>query len=262
MFCRFDGDLVISVDPGLEVTIPNHELISPYIDIDSNGEEYIKNSSDVRLTAFSMGQQSGQNSISILGRSFLSAAYLMVDEEQKQFTLWQGAPSQEQNLVAVGQSLCSPSITSPTPISTATPTSSPPPSQKGLSKGAIVGVSVGAVGTTVALFGVLLFAWKRKRTRSRGHHKLTEKTEHTNQDLVHPKAELVADNHPPQEMPLGANHLDSALVFEKGGDARAAELPEGHQTSEMPGSYELSEMPCSTPYLKHSSMYNNNKNHT
>lgn len=45
-------DIVLSLDSGLEVTMSNHELATPLINIDETGQQRISNRSNTRLTPF------------------------------------------------------------------------------------------------------------------------------------------------------------------------------------------------------------------
>ena len=213
------------MDSGVNVTVPNHEIMKPLVDINSNGEEYIVNGSNIRLTAFSTLDQ-----FLYLGRPFLSSAYMMVDEDQRQFTIWQGKTSEDQNLIAVRQPPCTTSAISSTlsltPTTTASSISNP---VHQLSRGTIAGISVPAM-TAVALGLVLTLLFVRAKRRRRQVLRVQERENNGRpssrdaNDPLHHKPELSSDRQPPQELAPGRNAGDAIPPFE----IPAGPVPELH----------------------------------
>ena len=42
--CRFDGDLRVTINNGLEITIPNHQLVQYFYTYDNNGDPVVNGS--------------------------------------------------------------------------------------------------------------------------------------------------------------------------------------------------------------------------
>lgn len=109
-----------------------------------------------------------------LGRQFLSAAYLMLNQDAGQFTLWEVNPTPNEDLVAVDnqnnvvEELCAATTTN----STNSPPPTDPPSNTGgkgkkLSAGAIAGIVIGSVAFIAALVTGIFFFLRRKRNSAR-----------------------------------------------------------------------------------------------
>lgn len=214
----------------------------PYVNIDGRGQEYIVNGSEVRLMSFSSLDDAQQKALPVLGRNFLSAAYLMVDNDQQQFTLWQGQPSVSQDLRVAGPPTCS-SSSVPTP-SASKPTTNiseavPLPSNGSLSKGAIAGVLIAALSIVATCFGIgYLLARKRSQKQRR---EVVDINKHSS---MHPdsspplnfKAELPSDQQPPQEIPSGKGAGDDIPPYEMNGQTAAVEVSgEQKYALELPG---------------------------
>ncbi|KAI1088798.1 acid protease [Rostrohypoxylon terebratum] len=97
----FTGDLTISLSTGLEVRIPNSQWLVPFVDIDNNGSRVF----DTHKRELLVGSLL-TNSICTLGRYFLTAAYLMIDLDANNFTIWQANPTSDSKLVGVGNNGC------------------------------------------------------------------------------------------------------------------------------------------------------------
>jgi hypothetical protein len=105
------------------------------------------------------------------GMTFLSAAYLNVNYDENQFTVWQANPTTNEELVGFGNSIegC-PSTTSAGAASSSTG-SSPVTSSSGsssnssnISGGAIAGIVLGAIAVTAAVaLGLFIFCLRRRR---------------------------------------------------------------------------------------------------
>ena len=216
---RFTGDLVITIDPGIEITIPNHELVRSFVDIDATtGQEYISDSSKRVMGLYAEDSQTA-NTMIAFGRTFLTGAYLMVDADKQQFTIWKGQTSFEQKLIAHGPSLC------PDAASISSPTSALA-SSSSFSKGSGLTISKSAIaGTSVVLFSVLaagigavyFLVRKGKKAQARQNDdKDTINGKHASlesDDSPFQKSELAADrdHQPPQEMSTG-RHTSAALA--------------------------------------------------
>lgn len=111
------------------------------------------------------------------GMTFFQAAYLHVNYDTSQFTLWQAANPTGQNSkyagiggastgCAVSNSTLNNGTTSAGSSSTTGTASSD--SSSGISGGAIGGIVAGTIVGTLALAGLAFFLWRRKRQAKKG----------------------------------------------------------------------------------------------
>ncbi|KAH7182013.1 aspartic peptidase domain-containing protein [Fusarium sp. MPI-SDFR-AT-0072] len=92
---QFLADLTFHLDSGLKIRVPNNQYMIPTVDIASNGSRTSDASKrDILITDF-------EDEPPILGRYFLTAAYLMVNHDAGTFTLWQANATRERSLVRV-----------------------------------------------------------------------------------------------------------------------------------------------------------------
>ncbi|KIV90889.1 hypothetical protein PV10_05493 [Exophiala mesophila] len=164
---EFDGDITFELDSDFTIRVPNDQYIVPFVAIDRNSSR-IFNESQREVLVGALGDQPAT-----LGRYFLTAAYLMVDQDAGTFTLWQANPSTNVDLAVVGDQ-ASPSCSedsSPAQSSSSSPSSSSSsssPTLEGGSKstisgGAIAGAAVGAVAAFAAITVLAFFQFRRKR---------------------------------------------------------------------------------------------------
>ena len=232
--------VVISIDPGLKITIPNYELIKPYVSINSAGQEYIVNGSDVRLTAFSSFDDEQVHVQGALGRPFFNSAYMMVENDQRQITLWLASSNESLDLRAVGPAKC---VSSNAPSPTARTSDSAAASQisaSGLSKGAISGVFVSVAVIIFARFSVgYFFARRQSKLQNDAEKDDTGKRSSLDSDPpLHFKPELPSDREPPQETPQGKIAGDTISPYEMTGQGVALEMSaEQEHAIEMPSNY-------------------------
>ncbi|KAH8909281.1 acid protease [Coniochaeta sp. PMI_546] len=175
----YQGDLTIKLQSGLSVRIPNDQLVVPDKYSDSQTGQWIVNSTDPAMIINAI-QQVNANDLSQIGRQFLSAAYLMVNQETNQFTLWAANPTSDVDLVAFdangkeADSICPPASTNTTtgggpeksdglgpPAATSTPSA-------GLSTGVIAGIAVGAVAVVAIAVGIGAWCYRRKKVNRAG----------------------------------------------------------------------------------------------
>lgn len=156
MYCRnYDGDMTIDLSTGLSVRIPNDQIITPHVDYDRNGSRVFNDSErDMLMTGLS------QNTIT-LGRYFLTSAYLMVDYDSNQFTMWNANPTTLSSLKpvinAASSELCLPIDGD----------ASEEYGEEGLTVGMIVGIVVGCIAITVVTLVGGTLIWQRKVSRRR-----------------------------------------------------------------------------------------------
>lgn len=79
--CRYDGDLTISIDqlngPGLDIRIPNHQLVVPNTEIDSDGQTALVNDVYREILINSLEGENAKDGL-VLGAPFMTSAYMMV----------------------------------------------------------------------------------------------------------------------------------------------------------------------------------------
>ncbi|KAK3686231.1 aspartic peptidase domain-containing protein [Podospora appendiculata] len=155
----YRGDLTVKLQSGLAVRIPNDQLVIPDTYSDPQTGRWVVNATDPTLIINSI-QDVNANDLTQLGRQFLSAAYLMVDEERSQFSLWVANPTAREDLVALDSE--GGEADSPCPAPSVSPGDhGPVASSNGVSPGAIAGITVGvlAVGAVAAVWAV----WRRRQ---------------------------------------------------------------------------------------------------
>ncbi|EXJ54263.1 hypothetical protein A1O7_09601 [Cladophialophora yegresii CBS 114405] len=162
----FDGDLKITIDNSLDITIPGHQLVQYYYTFDDNGDAVV-NGSVLELMINPL-QDVNKNDLPQFGMTFLQAAYLHVNFDDDTFTLWQANPTDSESLVAVGQSVlgCSATPTTATTsssrsaVATASPTHTP---NATLSSGTIAAIAVCVVVAVALVAGATFWVLARRR---------------------------------------------------------------------------------------------------
>ena len=207
----FQGDLTITFTSGLDVKIPNNQLVVPDIYIDQNGQPINYNTSQ-RILRLDPNVGVNVNNMPVLGQTFLTSAYLLVDYDKNQFTVWQADPTAPSQLVAINSETSCSNDTSSNPNSaTSTAISTPhSSSQHSTNIGDIIGGVLG--GLAILTLVGSLFIWYRKRRR---HLHLQEAPEQI------PQVEKEKEPHPSTPMEM---HGD-ASINEIGGHSRPQELP-------------------------------------
>ncbi|UZP34274.1 hypothetical protein NXS19_002090 [Fusarium pseudograminearum] len=92
---QFTGDLTFYLESGLEIRVPNNQFVFPETEIDKDGSR-VSN-----LTRQNILINSVEDEAPILGRYFLTAAYLMVNQDAGTFTLWKANATEESKPVRV-----------------------------------------------------------------------------------------------------------------------------------------------------------------
>jgi hypothetical protein len=161
--------MTIQFDSGLSVRIPNDQLVVPNLTINPQTGQLVANASEPELVINSI-QQVNEGDLPQLGRQFLSSAYLMVNQDADEFTLWSANPTANEDLVAVDtqnqviEEFCS----STTNTSKTVPhnTTQAQSSDK-LSAGGILGTTVGSVAVVAVVLGAIFWFITRRRKAAR-----------------------------------------------------------------------------------------------
>lgn len=161
----YAGDLTIKLQSGFEARVPNDQLVLPDVYADPQTGQWVVNASDPTIVINAI-QDTNANDLMQLGRQFLGAVYLFVNEDTQEFRLWVANPTAKQDLIAVDENgqetdlFCVPGkdsgnenpITAPTLL----------PLVSGLSPGAISGIVVAIVVSAGGLVGAW-WLWRRRK---------------------------------------------------------------------------------------------------
>ncbi|KAH7079693.1 aspartic peptidase domain-containing protein [Paraphoma chrysanthemicola] len=163
----FAGNLSITINGAVTVTIPNKQLIfdEPYIA--SNG--LIRRNSDWKDVPIVRYTDLTQN-MPRLGGMFFSAAYLMVNHDRNEFSISAASETSSQALVGIDTAnSCTAAITSRGGTTNQDPglSGSNDIGSTGLATGAIAGIVVSVIAVIAVLAGLAFLVWKRKRPVSK-----------------------------------------------------------------------------------------------
>ena len=143
----------------------------PDLYINENGIEFF-NDSTRELMINPLASTNGGD-FPILGQTFLTSAYMMVNYDTNQLTLWQANTTEDENLVAVSpSSTCKPAnspqtaATSSGATSQATPKQDTQPQHTGLSAGAIAGAAIGGVMAVMLITLACLYLRRARKQRA------------------------------------------------------------------------------------------------
>lgn len=155
----FSGNLSVTFDSGLAITIPNGQLVVPNYVVVGNQTVFDDDTREILV-----GGPHGTDPLDItyLGQPFFTSAYMMVNEST--FTLWRSKATSEENLVPVDSSgtVCELQPWAP-PLATG----SVDPPQKKLSTGAIAGIAVAAGCAVLGAISIAVFCCCiRSKTRN------------------------------------------------------------------------------------------------
>ena len=173
------------LDSGLEIRVPNDQYVVPFVQIDGTGaREY--NTSEMEVLISAVGDQPAT-----LGRYFLTAAYLMVNQDSNSFTLWQANPTADSQLVPVGAATDAQDCNNTTvPGTPPAATASAHPASH-VSAGVIAGPIVGGL-SVIAAIALFLF-WRRRKRAVRNSKR--PPSQHLFKQELH--GESSATKHPP-----------------------------------------------------------------
>ncbi len=155
---------------GLSINIPNDQLVVPDTYINRGTGALVANATQPDFVINAI-EDVNKDDLSQLGRTFLSSAYIMVNQDAGLFTMWQANPTPNQDLVAIDatgnevSNFCAINSSAGTNSSTSTDSSS---HSSGSSVGPIAGGVVGGVAAVVILVGASFWYWKRKAGNGRG----------------------------------------------------------------------------------------------
>ena len=156
---RYDGDITLVLEDGLNITIENDLLVLPAQQVDDSGA-IVPNKS---LSEVLIQPLPDPDTLPLLGRQFFSKAYMYVNYDSAEYTLWEATATEETNLVAGGEK-CS---ASPVSMGTGDKDSI---SGSGLSTGEIAGAVVGSIFGAALIALVAIVTFKRHIRESQNSH--------------------------------------------------------------------------------------------
>ncbi|KAF2761322.1 hypothetical protein EJ05DRAFT_483703 [Pseudovirgaria hyperparasitica] len=171
----YQGDIIIGLESGLNVTIPNSQFVVAE-NMVSNDTGVVAYNSKIQYVM--LGQNEYEHvEVLMLGKYFFTAAVMLVNHEIGEFTLWEANPTTDTDLVSIpasqDDSLCQPSptgIINPIlPMSTLNPSQQEPSSKFPI--GAIIGVIIGGVAL-LAIIVIISFCYIR-RNKAKALHTAT-----------------------------------------------------------------------------------------
>ncbi|ORY17278.1 hypothetical protein BCR34DRAFT_51722 [Clohesyomyces aquaticus] len=182
----FYGDLTLSIrgtsNKDIDIRVLNTELVTidPYITPSG-----IQDGHGANRTILLNGLPSSSKDTPVLGRIFLSSAYLMVNHDQSEFTVWPVSKnpklgSKTNGIRAVdGKGVVSQEFCGTGTNGTSNPGSSPSPSSSSLptggnldrklSTGGVVGLAIGAVAAISFVIGAACVYWKRRKSNAKSN---------------------------------------------------------------------------------------------
>lgn len=184
----YTGDLTFSFLGGFNITVPNSQLVTPDVSINSEGVTVLNDST--RELQINPLVPPNNNDFPLLGLTFLTSAYLMADLDRGQFTLWEAVANKTQDIRAVRpSSTCSianspqqsatstrasaiPSATDPSPPSQPSIKSISSTNPAAISIGVIAGAAIGGVALVVV--SALGWVYLHRAKRRRDHRNSTE----------------------------------------------------------------------------------------
>lgn len=202
------------------------------ISADDHEQTYLNDSHTIMI--FNRGNTKSMPSF---GQVFLSAAYLHVDHDEEEFTLWEAIPTEKSQIVSVdhtpgngGGTACDgePGQPSGSPNATSEDENDDDggndgddngseDDSSGISRGAIAGIVVGAVAGALILFVAAFFLYRRRRV-----------WKHQTQLTAH-NAAMSATQDPQKVRYMGQGELPSgqeeALMQARESQGRPTELP-------------------------------------
>ena len=228
--------MTISLQNGPSIKVPNPELVVYDQTVADDGS--IQTNTSIRDVVVGSLQGVNKDDLPMLGRLFLSSAYLMVNQEAGRFSVWQAnTAATDSEIVAVDKAnnevsdFCTNSTNSTRP--TLPPSSSTAPAAQNqdskLSGGAIGGIVAGAVAG-LAILGAIGFWLLRRRRSFNATPRLSQEAEMGTADVNSPASDTYGLIYKePQELPEYRNRVTEL-------PGRVTELPGNrHHVTELDG---------------------------
>jgi hypothetical protein len=171
---RYQGNLIVTLDNGMELTLPNELLVVPDKSIDDSGK--VQTNSTFVQVLMQPTLNSDGTETPMVGKQFFSSNYLFVDHDAGTFTIWQANGTSDSRLVSIGgdcdttdvQEDPRPSTSNETPSGVSDSPQTAVEKEEGrvsLSTGALVGVIVGAAGALAAIAIIIFICCVRRKKK-------------------------------------------------------------------------------------------------
>ena len=157
----------------MSVRIPNNQLVQPNIFINDDGVlSYNISTREINIDSL---QAENLHDLPLLGQTFLTSAYLFVEPDKDQFTIWQADPTSDQNIIPQAEEDSSPCTSTGASATMARQSSTPTSSgsstfttSNSLNAGAIAGGVIGGLAglAIIAVIAFLLLRRKSKKEQS------------------------------------------------------------------------------------------------
>lgn len=232
---NFDGTFTITLENTLSVTIPNDHFMFPEPRFQNDGT-ISKDANAVNIPIDTVSNQSDTTYWQpSLGMLFFSHAYLYVNHDKNEFTLWavEANTTKKQLFGADTNNDCVAEITTNSSITSITTNSSttgipadttdgnPPKSDDGVSGGTIAGIVIGALAGIAAIAAVALLVLHRKKKQ-----RMALEAVSPSYDYGKPQVGYVY----PMEMQSDSNPAEMAVL----GPHFYAEMPGAEVSAEAP----------------------------
>lgn len=199
------GGLTIKLQNSVSVIVPNTELVVPDTYIAPNGA--VQTNSSVRNVVINSLQTDNDNDLPVLGRLFMSSAYVMVNHDAGRFSVWQAnTASKTADIVALDKQnnivsqFCADSPPAALPTSTSAPLPQPQTGGSTLSRAAIIGIAVGASAGIAMLCGISFILYRRRGSSGATPEPEMQEPEVQIADVKPPTYSTVTEE--PQELPV------------------------------------------------------------
>lgn len=200
------GGLTVKLQNSVSVKVANTELVVPDTYIAANGA--VQTNTSVRNVVVNSLQTDNGNDMPVLGRLFMSSAYVMVNHDAGRFSVWQAnTASRTTDIVALDKQnnvvnqFCTDSSPKALPPNSS---ESPPPlpeEKSTLSRGSIAGIAVGSAAGLAMLCGIGFVLYRRRRSSSpRTDETPEQEPESQKVDIKSPTYSMVTVE--PQELPV------------------------------------------------------------
>ncbi|KAL9007353.1 MAG: hypothetical protein Q9173_007351, partial [Seirophora scorigena] len=203
----YDGEITYTQSSGIDIRFPNHQLVAPASNANTQDSLTAANSSASKVLIHGVNGVD-KSDMPLLGHPFLSSAYLFVNYTENKLMLWKtNLTADEPDIPTVDSGSC-PSAGSPVPP--------PEAARETLSTAATASIVV-SVAFAFLLVAMSVIAYRHYRRPPPSSDPKPIKEQEDSQvpsHLHYSKPGLATDTHSPLEMPLERNSGYSLAPYE------------------------------------------------